>query len=139
MCYNVGVTEKETKPLHFPQGKYFSLCRVTKGLGGVMNRKGYKKELAREMYLFFSGYSGAGAPSFSKFARAKGLTLSQLCSYRKYKRFREAYEECEALRRDYLIDRALGRGFDGSFVKFLLDREESDAPKEIKFKLEVLE
>ncbi len=90
------------------------------------------------MYLYFADYSDTGAPSFSKFAKQEGLTLERLLSFRRYPKFKEAFSECEALRRDYLIDRALGRSFDGSFVKYLLDNEEERLPEEILFKLEVV-
>ncbi len=102
-------------------------------------KRGYRIGVEREMYLYFSSYSGAGAPSFSKFARFKGVTLKELCSYRRHKKFEEAFEECSALRRDFLIDRALMKNFDGSFVKYLIDGEKEDTPAEINFKLEVIQ
>ncbi len=136
MCYNIVVR----------QGT--SLCPTNEALGGraethkaerkkMKRKKGYYKGLEREMYLYFTGYSEGGAPSFSKFARQKGLTLAELCSFRKKGIFNEAFEECSEIRRDYLIDSALAKKFDSSFVKYLLDSEDVSAPTEITFKLEV--
>ena len=83
------------------------------------------------MYKFFIEFSDtAGVPSFEKFAILKGITLEELSSYRRNKCFDRAYRECCEIRRDYLIDRALNKRFDPSFVKFLLSEdctEENDA------------
>ncbi len=100
----------------------------------------YEHELPKKMYLYFSEYSGAGAPSFSKFARQIGVTLRTLESFKKKKKFREAYEECSEIRRDYLIDRALSRSSDASMTKYLLDqefniKEETDEGLEIRLSL----
>ena len=75
------------------------------------------------MYTYFTGYGDVGAPSFSKFARSVGLTLEELLSFRKRKEFERAFRECNEIRRDYLIDAALGKRADGSFTKFILTEE----------------
>ena len=79
------------------------------------------------MYTFFCGFEGSEAPSFSKFARSIGVTLRELEGYRKHKQFDLAYQECSEIRRDYLIDRALIKRYDASFVKFLLSDAETDS------------
>ena len=94
------------------------------------------------MYLYFLSYDEAGsAPSFSKFARSIGLTLEQLCDMRSSGKFERAYTECSEIRRDYLIDRALTKRFDPSFVKYLLDSDAqvSDEDSELSVRLEVIE
>ena len=83
----------------------------------------YDTTLPSRMYTFFLGYEGAGAPSFSKFARSIRVTLAELEGFRKHKKFDEAYRECGEIRRDYLIDCALGKRSDSSFTKFLLGAE----------------
>lgn len=89
-----------------------------------MKKTGYSKELARRMYVFFASYDDpAGAPSYLKFARSIGVTLEQLQLFRSHKTFDEAYRACGDIRRDYLIDRALTKRFDPTFVKFLLTEE----------------
>lgn len=76
-----------------------------------------------KMYAFFTSYCEGGAPSFSKFARLVGSTLEQITEWRKYKEFDRAWRECSEIRRDYLIDNALGKRLDSSLVKFLLSAE----------------
>ena len=72
------------------------------------------------MYLYFTGYSDSfGAPSFSKFARSIGVTLEDLQSFRRRREFDAAWRECSEIRRDYLIDMALGKRADASFTKFI--------------------
>ena len=84
----------------------------------------YTGDLARRMYLYFAEYSEpVGVPSFEKFARSIGVTLEELTSYRKRKKFDRAWRECNEIRRDYLIDMALAKRFDSSFAKFLLSLE----------------
>ncbi len=83
----------------------------------------YSKEICVKMYRYFRDYSGEGAPSFSKFARDNSLTLERLESYRSHSEFQRIYRECQALRRDYIIDKALSRKADGNFSKFLLGEE----------------
>ncbi len=75
------------------------------------------------MYTYFHSYCDTGAPSFSKFARSIGITLDELEGLRRHKKFDEAYRECGEIRRDYLIDNALTKRHDPSFVKFLLISE----------------
>ncbi len=87
-------------------------------------KRGYTKELARQMYVFFLSFDeGSGAPSFLKFAKGIGVTLAELQGFRSHKTFDAAYRACSDIRRDYLIDRALTKRFDPSFVKFLLASE----------------
>ena len=102
----------------------------------------YKKELAKKMYLYFTGYGEAtGVPSFGKFARSIGATLEEISSFRKWKRFDRAWRECSEIRRDYLIDMALTKRFDSSFAKFLLTLELPYESKdgELAVSLEVVE
>ena len=92
------------------------------------------------MYSFFCEFEGNEAPSFSKFARSIGITLCELEGYRMHKRFDEAYRECSEIRRDYLIDRALTKRYDASFVKFLLsDADGDDADNDIAVTVRVIE
>ena len=93
------------------------------------------------MYRFFTDYSdAAGAPSFEKFAISKGITLEELNSYRKKRDFDRVYRECCEIRRDYLIDRALTKRFDPSFVKFLLTEcQSNDENDTLTLKLQVIE
>ena len=89
-----------------------------------MRRAKYDKTLPRRMYHYFRTYDEkCGAPSFVKFATANGYTLDDLLSFRKHRPFELAYLAANEIRRDYLIDHALCRQFDGSFVKYLLTEE----------------
>ncbi len=94
----------------------------------------YTAELPRQLYTFFISQSVEGAPSFEKFARSIGATLEEIELLREHKEFDRAYRECSEIRRDYLIDSALARRYDPSFVKFLLTAEfgmgEKDKEKE---------
>lgn len=83
----------------------------------------YDKTLPKRMYLYFCGYSEAGAPSFVKFAKSIGVTTEELQAYRRYPEFERSYRECNEIRRDYLIDSALTKRQDSSLVKFLLSCE----------------
>jgi len=108
--------------------------------------KKYTSDMPRRLYSFFHGYSEAvGAPSFSKFARSIGVTLKDVQRFRKHSEFERAYEECNEIRRDYLIDNALCKRFDGSVTKFLLtaefgmgERENEETDNRFDFTLEVL-
>ena len=96
------------------------------------------------MYGYFNAYGELGAPSFSKFARSIGATLSDIESFRKKEEFDRAYRECSEIRRDYLIDNALTKRFDSSFTKFLIsleygESEGASADGELTLKLEVSE
>lgn len=106
-----------------------------------MKKQRYVDSLPHDMYRFFVQYSdAAGAPSFEKFAILKGITLEDLNSYRKKLNFDRAYRECCEIRRDYLIDRALTKRFDPSFVKFLLTEcNDSDTDGTLTLKLEVVD
>ncbi len=99
-------------------------------------------ELAGKMYIYFISYDDRGAPSFGKFAKSVGITRAEIEKFREKKRFDKAYRECCEIRRDYLIDRALDKRFDPSFVKFLLssDYEENAADSsDLTLRLEISE
>ncbi len=109
------------------------------------NSSKYASDLPRRLYTFFLGYDGPGAPSFSKFARSIGATLSDIERYRGHGEFERAYQECSEIRRDYLIDNGLVKRFDSSFTRFILnseygmgDAKVTDEDKEIKVTLEVV-
>ena len=90
-------------------------------------KKGYAKDLPRRLYTFFVGYDDEkSVPSLQKFARANGYTTEELLAFRSHKNFERACRECSEIRRDYLIDRGLTKRFDASFVKYLLDGEETE-------------
>ena len=93
------------------------------------------------MYRYFLEYGDDGAPSFPKFAQSIGATVEELSSYRSHKTFDKAYRECSEIRRDYLVDRALTRRFDPSFVKFLLSDGEITAEDDdaLSVKIEVVD
>ncbi|MBR3681021.1 MAG: hypothetical protein IKL79_03340 [Clostridia bacterium] len=89
-----------------------------------MKKARYTKDLPRRLYTYFLNFGGMGAPSLSKFAREAGLTLADvLCFKEQKKEFRRACEECSEIRRDYLIDSALGKKQDASMTKFILSAE----------------
>ena len=75
------------------------------------------------MYTFFVNYNDVGLPSFTKFARSIGTTSEQIEKFRRYGEFERAYKECSEIRRDYLIDNALAKRYDGAVTKFLLSCE----------------
>ena len=75
------------------------------------------------MYTYFIGYADQGAPSFNKFARRVGMTTEDLKRFLSHPEFERAYRECSEIRRDYLIDGALGKRLDPSTVKYLLSAE----------------
>ena len=115
--------------------------------GGNLRRKigKYTSDLPRRLYTFFISYSDVGAPSFAKFARAVGVTLQDIESFRKHAEFERADQECSEIRRDYLIDNGLVKRFDSSFTKFLLtseygmgDDKDADVDKELTVTLEVI-
>ena len=99
------------------------------------NHSKYTNDLPRKLYSFFLNYDDIGAPSFSKFARSIGVTVADLERLRRHKRFDSAVRECEEIRRDYLIDRALDKRFDPTFVKFLLTESNSDTVDSGEFTL----
>ena len=87
----------------------------------------YDESLPSRLYTFFVTYQETNSvPSISKFARSIGATTEEIESFRSHKRFDEAYRECGEIRRDYLIDHALTKRYDPSFVKFLLSEGEED-------------
>ena len=109
------------------------------------NHSKYTSDLPRKIYTFFLNYEGAGAPSFSKFARSIGVTLTDVEEYRQHREFDRAYTECSEIRRDYLIDNGLVKRFDSSFTKFLLNSEygmgeskASESDKELEVRIEVI-
>lgn len=79
------------------------------------------------LYRYFISYEDRGAPSINKFARNNFMTSEDVEGFRKHREFDKAYRECCEIRRDYLIDRALDKRFDASFVKFLLSYEDGVA------------
>ena len=92
---------------------------------GVKQKKKakYTPDLPGRLYLFFISYDDRGAPSFLKFARSIGATTADIERFRSHRQFDLAYRECQQIRKDFLIDRALDRRFDPSFVKFILSAE----------------
>ena len=101
----------------------------------VKRKSKYRKELPRELYSYFVSATES-LPSFSKFARGIGLTLEDLKAFRKKQEFDRAWRDCIEIRRDYLIDAALAKRADPSFVKYLLSEEmplqkEGDTPNEL--------
>lgn len=103
-----------------------------------MKKRKYSAEMPRELYIFFKNYAGEGAPSFTKFAKMKGLTTAELDSFRRFREFERAYLECIELRRDFIIDRALSRKFDSSFSKMIItDDLLANEDKRIEFCLKV--
>ena len=100
----------------------------------------YRKGLAERMCGYFSNYAEDGAPSFGKFARSQGITAEDLAALRECADFDRAYRTCSEIRRDYLIDKALCRRADPSFVKFVLESEaraERAAEDEVESELQV--
>ena len=97
----------------------------------MKRRTKYTKDMPRLLYTsFISHCDKRSAPSFSKFARSIGATLADVEEFRRHEEFERAYEECNEIRRDYLIDQALTRQFDPSLVKFLLAAEFAMGEKE---------
>ena len=110
--------------------------------GKRKGRQKYSPEYPAAMYRFFRAFDGQGAPSFDKFALTIGATREDVERWRRKERFERAYRECSEIRRDYLIDNALTRRFDPSFVKFLIGCEFGDGDSEdrdIALRLEVVE
>ena len=100
----------------------------------------YDSDMPKRLYCFFATFNEAGAaPSIEKFAQSIGATRAEVMSFRAHSEFERAYRECLGMRRDYLIDRALTRRFDPSFVKFVLEKEsEDDASEGFVVKVEVV-
>ena len=99
----------------------------------MKKKKGFKysPDLPKLLYKFFITENEDGtAPSFVKFAKSIGCTTEELELFRKRKEFDRAYREAKEIRRDYLIDRALSKRYDPSFVKFLLSEEYSEDGEE---------
>ncbi len=111
----------------------------------MAKRKRYDRQLPHMMYTYFIGYSDSGVPSFSKFARSIGVTLEDIEGWREHAEFLRAYRECSEIRRDYLIDGALGKRYDASVVKYLLTNEfgmedgSSDEARHLDVTVEVVE
>ena len=106
----------------------------------------YSPDMPRRMYSFFVNFNDVGLPSFQKFARSIGATSEDIEKFRKHGEFERAYKECSEIRRDYLIDNALTKRFDGSVTKFLLSCEfkmdkdlDDDEKNRLDVRLEVLE
>lgn len=105
-----------------------------------MSKRKYESDLPRRMYLYFTeGEVGGSVPSFSKFARHIGVTLEELKSYRNRKKFDSAYRECEAIRRDAIVDGALSKRLDSSFAKFVLSDTEEAESGGVELTLRVIE
>ena len=110
--------------------------------GKRKGRQKYSPEYPAAMYRFFRAFDGQGAPSFDKFALTIGATREDVERWRSKERFERAYRECSEIRRDYLIDNALTRRFDPSFVKFLIGYEfgeDTSADGDVSVRLEVVE
>ena len=114
--------------------------------GMKRKRVKYDHDMPHRLYTFFISYSDVAPPSFSKFARSVGATLADVEAWRKHGEFERAYRECSEIRRDYLIDNALGKRYDASTVKFLLQTEyrmgEDDAGEDgnrLDVRVEVIE
>ena len=118
-----------------------SIGASNKAMSKIIPSRRYYKELTRKLYIFFKNYADEGLPSFTKFAKMHGLTTAKLASFRRYKKFNEAWLECLELRRDMIIDKALCRKFDGSVSKLLLsdEGEISAADSNIDFVLTVVD
>ena len=110
---------------------------------GRKRKAKYDDGLCGKMYHFFLRYDDRGLPSFTKFAISVGLSTEDIRRFRKNPRFEAAYRECQEIRRDYLIDRALDKRFDGSFTKFLIscesENESSDDAGDFSINLTVTE
>lgn len=106
----------------------------------MKQKNSYQKDYPHRLYVFFSSYQDErSAPSFQKFARSIGVTVSDIESYRRHGEFERAYQECIEIKRDYLTDRALTKRFDSSFVKFLLTENEEDGKDDdLNFTLKVV-
>ena len=97
----------------------------------MKRRTKYQKQMPRLLYTYFISHSDKrSAPSFQKFARSIGVTLEDIRDFRRHGEFERAYNECNEIRRDYLIDQALTKQFDPSLVKFLLVSEFGMGEKE---------
>lgn len=83
----------------------------------------YTPDLPRKMYSYFTGYTGSGAPSFTAFAVAMGMTLADLNRLRSHRELDRSYAECNEIRRDYLINMALSKRNDPTFTRYLLGAE----------------
>ena len=88
-----------------------------------MKKAKYRSDLPHLMYTYFIGFADQGAPSLTKFARKVGVTTEDLKRFLSHPEFERAYRECSEIRRDYLIDGALGKRLDPSTVKYLLSAE----------------
>jgi hypothetical protein len=110
---------------------------------GRRKKAKYDDGLCGKMYRYFLSYDDRGLPSFTKFAISVGLGSEDIERFRKHPRFEAAYRECKEIRMDYLIDRALDKRFDGSFVKFLIsyesDGETNGDERNISLNLRVIE
>lgn len=97
---------------------------LPRGAGKRRRRAVYRKDLPKQIYLYFLRAAEAGEiPSLHKFAVLSGMTTEELTGFRRRAEFDRAVRECEAIRKDLLIDAALGKKVDGTFAKFLLAAE----------------
>ena len=98
-----------------------------------MQKGKYKARYCREIVVYFENFAGKGIPQLSKFARSIGVTLRTLENWMdKYPKFRDACEECGAIRNEYLIDGGLCERFNPSLVKFLLEQA---SPRNVKVEI----
>ena len=139
-CCIIGLSVKDRRPEAMDKG--LTIFRKEKDMGRKKKAK-YDESLCGKMYRYFLGYDDRGLPSFTKFAISVGLSRDDIERFRKHRRFEAAYRECKEIRMDYLIDRALDKRFDGSFVKFLIscesDGEAGGDSGEISLNLRVIE
>ena len=116
-----------SQPLRCPRLPLCATRGATDLAKGVILKKGkkYGRDLPKLLYSSFLAMVNDGVPpSFSKFARSVGMTVLELETLRgKHPQLDRAWRECIEIRRDYLIDTALTRRYDPSFVKFLLTEE----------------
>ncbi len=120
ITFHFHTERKRSRDRRYSYGIEFQPCRRTV----LKKNKKYDKDFPRQLYTYFTtSVADFSIPSFSKFARSIGVTLDSLEAYRKHGEFDRAWRDCIEIRRDYLIDCALTRRHDPSFVKFLLDFE----------------
>ena len=107
------------------------------------------KTLGEKMLLYFrtAGCEGSeyreDVPSFVRFAHALGTTVGEMRRFKEQNaEFRAAWEECEEILCDRIVDGALHRRLDGSFAKFLLTSRfgftEKEEDAEEPFGVEIL-
>ena len=143
ICYNIiSRMQKQIQNAEFRMQNSFDKKMERRKEVGKKPTEKHMKKLAEKMYYFFADYEDRGAPSFAKFARSIGFSTAELESMRSSRDFDQSYLECQKIRRDYLIDRALDKRFDSSFTKFLLsldDEAEKSESGSFTLRLEVVD